>query len=149
MQILNRHILWVGRLFLVLFFVANAGFTVVERYCTMALENHGDACTDDDDACSAATCDHKEAPQSANAPAIMDNMLCHVVSIVGGLQSNPTIVEKESNARTISVHLLVAPVPDLTVCLQVDRSPRLFSAASANVLPRSVETYVLNSTFLI
>ena len=149
MQFLNRHILAIGRLFLALFFVANSGFTVVQRYCTMAQENHGITCADDNDGCSAATCSDEGVPQPATAPAITDNMSCHVVSIGGGLPSDPTIVEKESSARHISAPLLLAPVSDLGVIIQVDRSLHLFSPAFANVPLHSVETYVLNSTFLI
>lgn len=149
MQVLNRHILVIGRLLLALFFVANSGFTVVQRYCTMAHEKHGEACANDNDGCSAATCNDERVPQSATAPSITDNMSCHVVSVGGGLPSDPTIVEKESSARHVSAPLLLAPVPDLIVYSQDDSSPHHLPAASANVLPHSVETYVLNATFLI
>jgi len=142
-------ILVIGRLFLALFFVANSGFTVAQRYCTMAHERHGEACADDNDGCSAATCNGEGVPQSATAAAITDNMSCHVVNVDGGLPSDPTIVEKESSARHISAPLLLAPVPDLGVNIQVDSSLHLFSPAFANVPLHSVETYVLNSTFLI
>jgi hypothetical protein len=149
MQFLNRHILAIGRLFLALFFVANSGFTIVQRYCTMAHENHGEACTDDNDGCSAATCNDEGVPPPATAPAITENMSCHVVSIGGGLPSDTTNVEKESSARHISAPLLLAPIPDLGVIIHVDRSLHHLSPAFANVPLHSVETYVLNSTFLI
>jgi hypothetical protein len=149
MQAFDRHILVIGRLFVALFIVANSGFTVVQRYCTMAIEKHGVACADDNDGSSASTCNDEGIPRSATAPAITDNTSCHVVSVGGGLPGDPTIFEKESSARNISVPLLHAPVSDLIVCIQDDSSPHHFPAVSTHVLTHSVETYVLNSTFLI
>lgn len=149
MHLLNRHILTLGRLFLVLFFVANSGFTVVERYCTMAIENQGKACADEDDCCSAATCKDEVAPRPQEAPSLTVSMSCHVVSIAGGLQGDPTIVEKGSNVPYINVPLFLAPDLPLAIYHQADRSLHLLSPASVDVSPHSVETYVLNSTFLI
>jgi hypothetical protein len=149
MQLLNRHILVIGRLLLALFFMANSGFTVVQRYCTMAQENHGVTCADDNDGCSDATCNDDGVPQPATAPAITDNLSCHALSIGGGLPSDPTIVEKESSARHINAPLLLAPVPDLGINIQVDSSLHHLLPAFAHVPLHSVETYVLNSTFLI
>ena len=71
------------------------------------------------------------------------------MTIAGGLNTDPTVVEKETLARVIRLGLVAAftAIPALSaVSSQYQSIP---AATPPNVSQPAVETYVLNSTFLI
>ena len=145
MRFLNRHIVIIGRLFVLLFFLANSGFTVVLYHCTM---EEMDCCNTSDERMSDA-CSMMDPPQASSGPAITAGDNCHCVIVAGGLKTDPTVVEKESLTQVIKVDLVSSFTPSLALST-VSSQVRLFSStASQNASPPAVETYVLNSTFLI
>jgi hypothetical protein len=145
MRFLNRHIVTVGRLFVLLFFLANSGFTVVFYHCTM---EEMDCCGSKDEEMSGA-CSMMDPPQASSGPAVTSGDNCHSIIVAGGLKTDPTVLEKESVARVIKVDLVPAFTPDFTLSTVFPQVQPLFSNASQNVSSPAVETYVLNSTFLI
>jgi hypothetical protein len=145
MRFISQYSPTIGRLFLVLFFLANSGFTVVLYHCTMG---DLDCCSKSDEEISCA-CSTMNLPQSSSRPAVTSGDACHSMTIAGGLKTDPTVVEKESAARVIKVDLVPAFTPNSqlsTASLPVQSSS---STAIPNILPPAVETYVLNSTLLI
>jgi hypothetical protein len=145
MRFLNRHILTIGRLFVLLFFLANSGFTVVLYHCTM---EEMDCCTTSDDQMSGA-CSMMDPPQASSGPLVTGSDDCHSVIIAGGLRIDPTVVEKESVARANKVDLVAAFAPDLAISPVSFKFQPPLSTASQNASPSAVETYILNSSFLI
>jgi hypothetical protein len=72
------------------------------------------------------------------------------MTVAGGLQTDPTIVEKESTARLHSkVTMLPVFAPDPALSQNLEEPLFLLSSAASNVSLRSVEKYVLNATFRI
>jgi len=155
MRLLNKHILGFGRLFLVLFFLANSGFTVVLYHCTMtqcAMTDalSGMACCVGMDCCNAGSCDDVAGLQATVAHAVTVNQPCQTTTVVGGYQTEPTVVEKQFNGRQIiNVDLLATSVFETAIGPRVDLPAFHLASAASNVSPPSVETYVLNASFLI
>lgn len=153
MQSLNRHILVLGRLFLAIFIVANSGFSVALTYCAMS---DTDACSmataNSDDQNMSGTCDDHASPSQANREvAFSQNDPCMLTTVAGGLQTDPTTVEKQSAARNVLEKLadLAFDAPVLVSNQLNGQNFSLFSPSTTNVSPPSVEKYVLNATFLI
>ena len=151
MQFLNRHILVLGRLFLVIFIVATSGFSVVMTYCTMS---DGGACPmasgNDDDQDWSGTCADHTSQQGATHAALSNNYACMLTTVAGGLQTDPTTIEKVSHRQELTkLVVLPAAVPLQMSSLILDRPFSHYSSAGPNVSPPSVEKYVLNATFLI
>jgi hypothetical protein len=145
MRFMSKHSPAIGRLFLLLFFLANSGLTVVLYHCTMG---DLDCCRKSDEEMSCA-CNTMNLPQSPCGPAVTSGDACQPKIVAGGLKTDPAVVEKESPARVIKVDLVPAFTPNSqlsTASLPVQSSSL---AAIQNILPPAVETYVLNSTLLI
>ena len=142
---LHRHILTIGRLVVLLFFVANSGFTVVLYHCTM--EKMG-CCTGSDEHMSSA-CTMMDPPEPSSGPSVAEVNDCHSVIIAGGVKTDPTVVEKESVARVIKVDPPATATTASALSAVSSRYQPLSSSASQNASSPAVETYVLNATFLI
>lgn len=145
MQSLHRQILLIGRLFVLLFFLANSGFTVVLYHCTM---EKMDCCTTSDEQMSDA-CSTMDPPQAPIGPAVTAGSNCHTMIVAGGLKTDPTVVEKESVARVIKADLVAGFAPNLAVSSVSFQTQPFSSTASQNASPPAVEMYILNSIFLI
>jgi len=145
MRFFNRHILTIGRLFVLLFFLANSGFTVVLYHCTMG---EMDCCAGSDDEMSGA-CSMMDPPQTSSGPSITAGINCQSVIIAGGLKTDPTVVEKESAPRLLKVDLTAAFALDRSLSTDTSQFQSFSLTAVRDVSPPTVETYVLNSTFLI
>ena len=145
MRFLNRHILTIGRLFVLLFFVANSGFTVVLYHCTM---EKMDCCSASNDQMSDA-CGMMDPPQTSSGPSVTANDLCHCVIVAGGVKTDPTVVEKESVVRVIKVDLAFAFTPNFALSVVSSLYQPFSLTASRIASAPAVDTYVLNSTFLI
>jgi hypothetical protein len=135
----------VGRLFVLLFFVANTGFTVVFSRCTM---KEMDCCAASDEQMS-DDCSMMDPPQPSSEPSVRAFNDCISVIVVGGLKTDPTVVEMESHARVIKLDLVAPYAPELALSTVSLQFQPISSTASQNVSPPAVEKYVLNSTFLI
>ena len=150
MRFIGKHILTLGRLLLVLFLVANSGFTIVLYHCTMRDDPDGVSCCSDNNACPAGTCANAGPGPSADAMLARSDVPCMAMTVAGGLQTDPTIVEKESTARLHSkVTMLPVFAPDPALSQNLEEPLFLLSSAASNVSLRSVEKYVLNATFRI
>ena len=145
MKFIQGHIRAFGGLFAFAFFLASSGFTVVLYHCTM-----GDmsSCAYSD-TCMPTEREAPEHQRPANMLVTPVENLCHTVSIAGGLHTDPSIVEKESSAKHIKVEFVLAPLSDCVCTSLFDHLPQLLGINTSNVSPPSVETYVLNSSFLI
>jgi hypothetical protein len=145
MRSLTRHILIIGRLFVLIFFLANSGFTVVLYHCTMG---DMDCCGTSDDDMSVA-CGMMDVPPTSSGPSITSGFNCLSVIIAGGLRTDPTVVEKESAARLLKVDLIAAFNPHSALSTGTPQVQPFSPVAAPDVSPPTVERYVLNSTFLI
>ena len=145
MNLFNRHFLSIGRILALLLFVANSGFTVVLYHCTM----RGMDCCPQSEGRVSHACRLMSPRQGASTQAIAARDKCDLMTLAGGLKTDPTVIEKESLTRvvkgdpcnTLNIHTAQSTVP-----FQIQPT---FPTASRMALPHSVETYVLNSTFLI
>jgi len=155
MRLLNKHILGFGRFFLALFFLANSGFTIVLYHCTMtqcAMTDaiSGMACCVGMNCCNAGSFDDAAGPQATVAHAVTLKQLCQTTTVVGGFHAEPTVVEKQFNGRQImDVDLLPTSVFETAIGPRLDLRAFHLASAASNVSPPSVETYVLNASFLI
>ena len=145
MKFLNGHILAIGRLFVLVFFLANSGFTVVFSHCTM---QDMDCCTTPEQGMSGA-CGMMDPPQPSGGLSVTAGDDCQKVIVAGGLTVDPTVVEKESAQRVVRVELFAAFTADLEFSPVSSQLHEPCPSASQNVSPPSVETYILNSSFLI
>jgi hypothetical protein len=155
MRFLDRHTLTFGRLFLLLFFVANSGFTIVLYNCSMAHhpttnEMSGMSCCQGMDHCTCALCKDAAGSQAPVSHGVTLDQQCMTVTIAGGTLTEPTIVEKGfTGQQIIKAALLPATVCATTVDSRPDHAALRLASASTNVATSSVETYVLNAAFLI
>jgi len=146
MKLLDRHIPTLGRLFLVFFFVANSGFTLIQQYCTMARDNHGAGCMASENVCPAC---RDEVPAATRGAVVTGDMACRAVNVAGGVNSAPTIVDNTSVTRPVPAPVLISH-PALPIAFpRLGGGICLDPASAADSPPPSVETYVLNATFLI
>jgi hypothetical protein len=150
MRFPNRHILTIGRLFVLLFFLANSGFTVVIYHCTMTGEMcQMSRCNGTND-CPAGACEDMDGPQTPATHAVTVDQPCQTATVIGGYQVDPTVIAKEFNGKQIiKIDLLPASALETTIGDRLDLPTFHLASAASNVSTPSVETYVLNSTFLI
>jgi hypothetical protein len=134
-----------GSLMLVLFFLANSGFTMVLDKCAMEEKN----CCGGEGDCPAGLCERqRESPTSGPARVTL-SMPCQIIAVGGGFRTEPTVVEKASSPEPVRLTFLPRGFPDNSVHLCL-RQPyhRSASASEAAGLP-SVDKCVFNSVFLI
>ena len=155
MRLINKHMSALGHLFLLLFFLANSGFTVVLYHCTMAHcamtdELSGKACCTGKDECTTESCEDEAGPQGPVAHPVTVDQRCMTATIAGGNLTEPTIVEKALNSQQI-LKADQLPTAIFGTAIGSRLNPPAFHLASSasNVFTSSVETYVLNATFLI
>jgi hypothetical protein len=91
-----------------------------------------------------------DRPQTSATHAITVEQPCQAATVLGGYQVDPTVVAKDVNGLQL-IHSDLLPVSAFETSTGdpvVSSSFRLVSAAS-NASTPSVETYVLNASFLI
>lgn len=144
MKFIILHIALLSRVTLLAFVVASSGFTAILRTCVMETMS----CCADAKVPQHMECD-TEQPGDAPTLSIRADSQCHADILVGGMTTNPAVVEKEHKyqqtklaigANVLSFNCFQASPPSL--------SP-LFGHTTAKVFPPSVEKYVLNASFLI
>ncbi len=143
MNALIKHRTPLGGLVLLLFVLANGGFTIVVSTCTMGA--HGCVCGMEN--CAPGCCSFQ--PDNAGEVTLSSDGDCHATFVIGGLPELPSIIEKtaaEGQARTPS-----AVAPALSPGLDAPAAPLLTNifATVSSVRTPSVEKYLLNATFLI
>ena len=155
MRFADEHTLTFGRLFLLLFFIANSGFTVVLYNCSMAPrattnEMSGMSCCEGMACCTGAGCEDAARPQAPVGHVVRVDQQCLTATMAGGSLTEPTIVEKAFNGQQIlKADPLWAVVYEPVIGSGLDLPGFHLVSASSNVSRSSVETYVLNVSFLI
>jgi hypothetical protein len=155
MRVINKHMSAFGRLFLLLFFLANSGYTVVLYHCTVtqcAMKDgmSGKACCTGKDDCTTESCEALAAPQGPVAPSVTVDQKCMTATIAGGNLHEPAIVEVKFNGQQIlKADLLPTAIFGTAIGSRLDLPAFHLASSASNVFTSSVETYVLNATFLI
>ena len=145
MKLRERHILFIGRILVLLFFLANSGFTVIFHRCTM----EDVSCCGGSDDNRSGNCGMMDLPQAFGGPSVTAGGNCISVIIAGGLKADPTVVEKEFTAGLAKADLVVASTQDFGSSTISPQFQLLSSTATRDVSPPSVAKYVFNSSFLI
>jgi hypothetical protein len=142
---LVRHRTTLGSFVLLLFFLANAGFTIVVSTCTMGAVGCG--CGSGTETCALGCC---EVPRD-NSPVVTltSDGDCNATLVIGGLPEHPSIIEKTSAEAQVrpSYAMVPASSPGLEAPHAQCQTP--IASVSTTVHTSSVEKYVLNATFLI
>ena len=141
MRILSRHIIALSRISLLVIFFASSGFTIVLHTCSMGAAS-----------CCAHECcgDDCDQPATQNATgSVQPAVSCHMSSVIGGLTTDPAVVEKQSK-MDVSNNSIAIPVAVQTDRYDIDNvltstAFRSYEYAS----PPAVEKYVLSASFLI
>ena len=155
MTFFSKHTPAFGRSFLILYLLANSGFTVVVYRCTMphcetAGDISGTACCTGMADCTSASCPELVGSQSPVVGAVTVCQPCIIATIAGGSFTDPTIVEEEFNGQQIlKADLLGNAWYETTKNSLLDLTISYSLLSSSRVSTSSVETYVLNATFLI
>jgi hypothetical protein len=91
-----------------------------------------------------------DGSQTTETKSVKVNQPCQTATVVGGVQTEPTVVEKQFDGRQIiSINLLPTSVFETAIGPRVDLPVFHVTSAASNVSSSSVETYVLNASFLI
>lgn len=150
MHFSSRNIAIVGRLSLVLFFLANAGFTYVLQECNMRGMPGGMMCCDEQGQASAGSSANVDPDPARNATLDAGNAGCMVMIVVGGLQTDPKFVEKEASGPHLSkISFVPVSITIIPGSPNVDGPFSLNSSAFPRVSPPCVEKYVLTASYLI
>jgi len=142
----TKHIVLATRLLVILFIVANSGFTAVIRQCTMEPAHRMDCCAGSGETKSSPNAGSHNQGEATIAGVLPD---CIISTVVGGISNSPALLEKEN---TIHSSKIITPIPLFaqpaffnTIIKQSFHSPNRHLV----LLPLSAEKCVLNSTFLI
>jgi hypothetical protein len=143
MRYISTHILFVSRTLALVTFLASSGFTAILHNCTLVPAS-----------CCAAPreINHKDCSESLPVNlerSIQSNAVCHTNTVVGGITTNPAVLEKVVKSEVKKpVSPLFVLSPFVAVSGQSFTSSTPFSSPASVFLP-SVEKYVLNASFLI
>lgn len=150
MRLINKHILALGRLSLIVFALANTGFTFVLYECTMSGAADVTACCDDLRTTIAGNCPEMGSPDPTEATLAANYPSCMVTTVVGGLQTDPKFVEKVSfTPQLTKIGFVPVTLSVLSNGPYLDRPFCLHSSVDTNISPPSVQKYVLTGAFLI
>jgi hypothetical protein len=145
MSLPNRHIRGIGRVLILLFFLANSGFTLVLRHCTTGMME----CRSASDGHMASACCMMDPPLTPGDHAFTAGNRCHSVEVAGGLKTDPTLVENVRVAHVTKLDMTGILTPSLSSSDNSAHFPHVVTTAPHTVSASPVETYVLNETFLI
>ncbi len=145
MQLLGKHILVLGRLFILLFLVVNAGYTVVLYHCTMQYMGCCAASSGE----MAGSCGMMDTPKATDGASVSSGEKCVTLEIAGGVKTDPTVVEKSFSHRLFSSDLPNYAVSAQSFVLVDTYNQTHAFTTSTSISPPSVEKYVLASSFLI
>ncbi len=125
-----------------LFVLANSGFTMVMYTCSMG-------CCGDGRICAPAGSGGRSSVPHFPISVAGVRLSCMSVTIAGGIHTDPTVVEKKFSARPLHSGLVPAALSDQRPVIHSLPSSTLKAFAGRWVVPSSVEKCALNSTFLI
>lgn len=142
MQFLYQQTKSVSWLVAFLFFVGSAGFTSVVHVCLMGT---GECCAMSGSSDRMA-CQEEGLP--AHELAVKGQLDCHINTVAGGLNDNPTVVEKQIRPQSPNGAFVGFALSQTLAIPKFNKSITV-TLHSRDVSPPSVEKYVLNGTFLI
>ncbi|MBI3111185.1 MAG: hypothetical protein HYZ01_06395 [Ignavibacteriales bacterium] len=144
MKRISTHILLIGRTLVLVTFLASSGLATVLHNCTM--ENA--TCCEVPREANHKDCDGSRLPVKTE-PSLLSNSVCHTNVVIGGITTNPAVLDKNVQSE-VKKYDLPDAVPGTPVAvsdqLQVSR---IFFPLSAPVFHPSVEKYVLHAALLI
>lgn len=143
MGYISKHILPVSRALALATFLASSGFTTIVHNCTMEVP----VCCE-----APKETNHKDCGESVPANkelAVRSNALCHTNTVVGGVTTNPAVLEKDAKSDVKKLQIAQSILTTSGADFNQPRTPlSSFFSATPVFLP-SVEKYILNSSFLI
>lgn len=142
MKRLARHIRLLGSLAALLFVLGSSGVVVIIHSCTMVPQM--ECCQGMSNEMNADCSNQSQLP---GIPTLQSDMSCTTTTLVGGLTTNPGVVDGTRPVQKISV--LVMP-PD--VCLsgvQALTSAVPIAPFAQSISPPAVEKHILNASLLI
>lgn len=150
MRRISTHIPSLSSLVLALFVIANSGFTVVLYHCTICDQTAAASCCADQSVCGPEGCPMADTPRPSGAALDGSSMPCLVMVVAGGVQTAPTIVEKETRS-TQNRFLQLLPVVMAPSAADPCPHTPFSSLAHARMddSPPSVEKYILNASLLL
>lgn len=146
-----KHIVVVGRFLIVLFVLANSGFTAVLHQCAMggdqsARSNQTIECCSTSSENSRSAC---EVSQATPSLSIVNLFTCHTNTVVGGLVGTSALLEKEIKTQLSKLGEWSGHLAQQTVFKPIINQSFTLAYFAINTSPPSVEKCVLNSSFLI
>ncbi len=132
----------VGYLAISLFAFGSSGVAFVLQTCSM--KSTMECCQ---------SMNEKDSPDCAKsslpkgAVAVQSDASCGTSTLVGGLTTNPGVVENNHLVQKATV--IVAPVNDVVACAPLLNTAIFAPQFAENVSPPSVNKHILNATLLI
>lgn len=143
MKFLSTHILFIARPLVLVTFLASSGLATVLHNCTMVAAT----CCDAPAEINHMDCEER-LPVNSDL-SIQSNAVCHINTVVGGVTTNPAVLDKDGKSQLKNpVAFVFAFTPSLEASIQISTFTSLGLTAPTVFLP-SVEKYVLNASFLI
>ncbi len=137
-----RHINLLSSVVAFLFAFGSSGLAVVINNCTMTSQMQ--CCQSMSDQ-TAGDCSNPI--QTSGIPSVQSEANCSTSTLVGGLITNPGVVDNNRLVQKISVNVL--PMNDCLSCVQTLTRSVPVIAFAGSISPSSVEKHILNASFLI
>lgn len=133
----------IARTLVVVTFLASSGLATVLHSCTMVAAS----CCEAPGEMNHKDCD-KSLPANSN-PSVQSNAVCHTNTVVGGVTTNPAVLDKDGKSELKNLLSFVfAFTYSVEASFQINTAINRGITAPSVFLP-SVEKYVLNASLLI
>jgi hypothetical protein len=146
MILFAKHIVLATWLLVILFIVANSGFTTVIRQCTMKPAHPMDCCAGSGEG-NGMPINGPRAQGEATVAGVFPD--CSISTIVGGLANAPALLEKENTIHSSKIITSIPQSEQPAFFNTITKQFFPFSNQHLAFFPLSAEKCVLNSTFLI
>lgn len=139
---ITRHINLLGSVVAFLFAIGSSGLAVIIHSCAMRSEMP--CCQKISDEMGG---DCSNPIQTSGIPSIHSDTNCSTSTVVGGLTTNPGVVDNNQLVQKISS--VAVPMNACLSCVQTLTSSVSDIANAVSISPPTVEKHILNATFLI
>ncbi len=146
MILFAKHIVLATWLLVILFIMANSGFTTVIRQCTMETADPMDCCAGSSEGNGMPISGPRAQGEATVAGVLPD---CSISTIVGGLANAPALLEKENTIHSSKIFISIPPSEQPAFFNTITKQSFHSSNPSLTFSLLSAEKCVLNSTFLI
>lgn len=143
MRYISKHIFLVTRALALATFLASSGFTTIVHNCTMEVP----VCCE-----VPKEIEHKDCGESLPANtglAVRSDAACHTNTVVGGVTTNPAVLEKDAKSGVKKLEIAESIVTTSVANFNQLRTPLSSFSNDTPVFLPSVEKYILNASFLI